>query len=127
MATSQASIAADFKTILFATDFSSSSEAALPYVLGLAHRFDSKVIAVHAVPFEPLAGLAAVPPMVEIDLEWRDALRDMRTYEASHPFTGVLHEFLLERGLPREVVSDLAARRGVDLVVLEIGRASCRE
>src|SRR5271157_6054361 len=92
MATSQASIAADFKTILFATDFSSSSEAALPYVLGLAHRFDSKVIAVHAVPFEPLAGLAAVPPMVEIDLEWRDALRDMRTYEASNPFAGSFAE-----------------------------------
>lgn len=118
MATSPASIAAGFKTILFATDFSSSSETALPYLMGLARSFDSTVIAAHAVPFEPMAGLAAVPPAVEIDLEWSDALRDMRSYEAAHPFTGVRHEFVLERGFPREVVADLAARRGVDLVVL---------
>ena len=118
MATSQASIAAGFKTILFATDYSSSSEAALPYLLGLARRCDSTVIAVHAVPFEPLAGLAAVPPVVELDLEWRDALQAMHIYKEAHPFTGVRHEFLLERGFPRDVVADLAAQRGVDLVVL---------
>lgn len=118
MATAPASIATSFKAILFATDFSSASEAALPYLLKIARCFDSTVIAVHAVPFEPLSGLAAVPPAIEFDFEWRDALQAMRTYEDTHPFTGLRHEFLLERGLPREVVADLATRRAVDLVVL---------
>ena len=118
MATSPASVAATFKTILFATDFSSSSEAALPYLLNLARCFDSTVLAVHAVPYEPLAGLAAVPPAVELDVEWREALQAMRTYEEAHPFTGLRPEFVLERGLPREVIADVAARRAVDLVVV---------
>lgn len=118
MATSPATVAATFKTILFATDFHSCSEAALPYLLNIARHFDSNVIAVHAVPYEPLAGLAAVPPVVELDVEWREALQAMRAYEDAHPFTGLRHEFILERGLPREVIADVADRRSVDLAVV---------
>jgi nucleotide-binding universal stress UspA family protein len=118
MATSQASVATSFKTILFATDFSSSSEAALPYLLSLAHCFDSTVIAAHAVPFEPLSGLAAVPPMVEFDAEWRDALQAMRAYQHSHPFAGLPHKFVMEHGPLREVIQDLATQHSADLIVL---------
>lgn len=118
MATSQASVAASFKTILFATDFSSSSQAALPYLLSLAHCFDSTVIAAHAVPFEPLSGLATVPPMVEFDAEWRDALQAMRTCEQTHPFAGLRHQFVMEHGPLREVIQDLAAQHAADLLVL---------
>jgi nucleotide-binding universal stress UspA family protein len=118
MATSQTSISASFKTILFATDFSASSGAAAPYVSGLAHCFDSNIIAVHAVSFEPLAGLTSVPPALEFDMEWRASLQDMRTYEASEPFTGLRHEFLLEKGFLRDVVTTLVAQRNVDLVVV---------
>src|ERR1700690_741358 len=118
MATSQASVATSFKTILFATDFSSSSEAALPYLLSLAHCFDSTVIAAHAVPFEPLSGLAAVPPMVEFDAEWRDALQAMRAYQHSHPSAGLPHKFVMEHGPLREVIQDLATQHSADLIVL---------
>lgn len=118
MATSPATVAASFKTILFATDFSSSSEAALPYLLSLAHCFDSNVIAVHAVHFEPLAGLAAVPPMVEFDTDWQEALQALRTYEEAHPLAGVRHKFVMEHGLLREVIEDLVAQNHADLVVL---------
>ncbi|MFZ3265906.1 MAG: universal stress protein [Terriglobales bacterium] len=118
MVTSQASVAASFKTILFATDFASSSKAALPYLLSLAHRFDSTIIAVHAVPFEALSGLAAVPPMVEFDAEWRAALQAMRNYEQVNPFTGLRHKFVLEHGPLREVIEDLATQQAADLIVL---------
>ena len=122
MVTSQASPAAtfatSFKTILFAIDFASPSEAALPYLLSLAQSFDSTVIAVHAVPFEALSGLAAVPPMIEFDAEWRDALQAMRAYERTHPFTGLRHEFVLEHGPLREVIEDVATQRDADLIVL---------
>jgi nucleotide-binding universal stress UspA family protein len=118
MATSQTSISVSFKTILFATDFSACSGAAVPYVSGLAHCFDSRIIAVHAVPFEPLSGLTAVPPALEFDMEWRASLQDMRTYEASDPFAGLRHEFLLEKGFLRDVVTNLVAQKHVDLVVV---------
>ena len=67
MATTQATIAASFKTILFATDFSSSSEAALPYLLSLARCFDSTVIAVHAVP---MGGTAPSPASGSSGTAW---------------------------------------------------------
>ena len=118
MATSQANIAASFKTILFATDFSPSSQAALPYVLGLAHHFDSKVIAVHAVPVEPLVGITPAPPAPAIDLEWQDAKEGMQTFQNTQAFAGVRHEFILERGDPMRVISDLIEHEAVDLVVM---------
>jgi nucleotide-binding universal stress UspA family protein len=118
MATSQANIAASFKTILFATDFSSSSQAALPYVVSLAHRFASKVIAAHAVALEPLAGITPAPPAPAIDLEWQDAKEGMQAFQDTQVFTGLRHEFILERGDPMGVISDLIKNEAVDLVVL---------
>jgi nucleotide-binding universal stress UspA family protein len=118
MTTSQASLRVSFKTILFATDFSPSSDAALPYVLSLGRSYDSKVIVAHAVPIEPLPGITPAPSPTEMDLEWQDAKRGMQKYEASREFTGLRHEFVLERGDPLAVVSDLIAHDDVDLMVL---------
>lgn len=118
MTTSQASTRVSFKTILFATDFSPSSEAALPYVLSLARCYDSKVIVAHAVPIEPLVGITPVPPPAEVDLEWQDAKRGIQKYQDSKEFADFRHEFILERGDPLAVVADLIAHEGVDLIVL---------
>lgn len=118
MTTSQASIRVSFKTILFATDFSPSSDVALPYVLSLGRGYDSKVIVAHAVPLEPLPGITPVPSPADMDLEWQDAKLGMQKYEQSREFTGLRHEFVLERGDPLAVVSDLIAHEDVDLVVL---------
>ena len=118
MATSQASITVCYKTILLATDFLPTTEAALPYVLSLAHSFDATVLATHAVPFEAISGLAAVPPNIALDYDWQDGQQAMQKYEKIHPFTGLHHEFLLERGEARAVIADVVERRNVDLVVL---------
>jgi nucleotide-binding universal stress UspA family protein len=118
MATSQASTRLAFNTILFATDFSPSSEAAFPYALSLAHCYDSKVIVAHAVPFEPVAGITPVPPPADLDFNWQDAKQGMLKYADSRDFEGLRHEFLVERGYPPVIISDLIAHEGVDLVVL---------
>jgi len=118
MATSQASVAVSYKTILLATDFRSSSEAALPCALNFARLFDSTVIAAHAVPFEPVAALASVPPSAGLDFEWGNAVEAMKTYQENHPFAGLRHEFILERGDTRDVIADLVVHRNVDLVVV---------
>lgn len=118
MATSQASIRIGFNSILFATDFSASSEAAFPYVLSLAHCYDSKVIVAHAVPIEPVAGMTPVPPPVDLDLEWQEAKQGMLKYVDSRDFEGLRHEFLIEKGYPAAIITDLIAHESVDLVVL---------
>lgn len=118
MTTSQATTRVSFKTILFANDFSPCSEAALPFVLSLARCYDSKVIVAHAVPIEPLAGITPAPPPVEVDLAWQDAKRGMQKYQESREFADLRHEFVLERGDPLAVISDLMAHQDVDLVVL---------
>jgi nucleotide-binding universal stress UspA family protein len=118
MATSQASTRIAFNTILFATDFSHASEAALPYLLSLAHCYDSKVIVAHAVGIEPVTGMTPVPPPADMDLDWRDAKLGMMKFAAGRDFEGLRHEFLVEKGYPPEVISDLIAREGIDLVVL---------
>lgn len=118
MATSQASTRIAFNSILFATDFSPSSEAAFSYVLSLAHCYDSKVIVAHAVPLEPVAGMTPVPPPVDLDLEWQEAKQGMLKYADSKDFEGLRHEFLVEKGYPPAVITDLIVHEGVDLVVL---------
>jgi nucleotide-binding universal stress UspA family protein len=118
MATSQASIRIAFNTIMFATDFSPSSEAAFPYALSLAHCYDSKIIVAHAVPIEPVAGMTPVPPPVDLDLEWQEAKQGMLKYVDNRDFEGVRHESLVEKGYPPVVITDLIALEHIDLVVL---------
>jgi nucleotide-binding universal stress UspA family protein len=118
MATSQATPRIAFHSILFATDFSPVSEAALPFVLGLAHSYDAKVIVAHAVPYEPAAGMARVPPSVYLDLEEQEAKQELQRYEEARNFEGLRHEFIVERGYPPTIVPDLIAMENVDLVVL---------
>jgi nucleotide-binding universal stress UspA family protein len=118
MATSQANIAASFKTILFATDFSTASQAALPFVLSLAHHFDSKVIAAHAIPIEPMVGMTPVPPASDIDLDWQDANEGIKKLQDNQAFAGLRHEFVLERGNPLKVISHVIEHEGVDLVIM---------
>jgi len=118
MTTSQASTRLTFKTILFATDFSPISEAALPYVLSLGNNPDAKVIVTHAVPIEPVAGITPSPPPIDMDLDWQDAKRGMQGYADRNVFAGVRHEFVLERGNVLEIIADLIAHEGVDLIVL---------
>ena len=43
------------KNILYATDFSRYSDAALPFALSIARRYGSKIFAVHVVSLSPFA------------------------------------------------------------------------
>jgi len=118
MATSQASTRIAFSTILFATDFSPSSEAAFPYALSLAHCYDSKVIVAHAVPIEPLVGITPVPAPADLDFDWQDAKQGMLKYIDTRDFEGLRHEFLVERGYPPSIITNLIEHEHVDLVVI---------
>ena len=118
MAASQASVRIGFKSILFATDFSPSSEASFPYALSLAHCYDSKIIVAHAVPSDPVTGMTPVPLPVDLEREAQQARQEMLNYSDDRDFEGLRHEFLVEMGYPPSVITDLIEHEHVDLVVL---------
>ena len=97
MTTTPVSVPVAFKNILFATDFSPVSEAALPFLLSLARCYDSKIIVAHAVPTEAMVGITPSPPAADIDQEWQAAKNGMQRYQDTHDFSGLRHEFVLER------------------------------
>lgn len=106
------------KNILFTTDFTPASEAALPYVTALARWYGSKVVVVHRVEPEPILNMPMEPIPQDMDYNWRTAERKMDDFLLSHPLEGVAHETLLLQGDLWEVISEVVRRHEIDLLVL---------
>ncbi len=106
-----------FKNILYLTDFSQPSEAALPYVLEIARAFGAKI---HALNLLIPPGYVYTTPdltAVAIAAEEDTAAAEMKKVEAR--LTGFPHETLVERATEVwEPVKEFVAERGVDLIVL---------
>ncbi|MFB3915589.1 MAG: universal stress protein [Terriglobales bacterium] len=107
MATSVAPVRISLQNILFATDFSSCSETALPYALGLAHRYGAGLYTVHVVP--PVAGAESLRD---------DAEQEIVALAATQPFGTVKHRELIEEGEISAVLSSLVRQHNIDLIVL---------
>ena len=108
------------KNILFATDFSEASEAALPYAAALSDRYTSQLHIVHVmspagyvVPFE-LAGAVTIESMHQAALA--DAQERMDTI-ASHVKT-IPHQTYVRAGELWDSLSDIIKKRDIDLLVL---------
>ena len=99
----------DIKTILYATDFSACSEAALPYLCDIARLYDSTVIAVHVMP-------SASQTSATLDLEPLEKRKEM--LELSSRLGEVSHRWLLLEGAVWQQVEQVVKEEGVDLVVL---------
>ncbi|MGH9678843.1 MAG: universal stress protein, partial [Candidatus Acidiferrales bacterium] len=82
--------------LLYATDFSRQSEAVLPFVLSIARKYGSTLIAAHVHSY-PLAGL---PHNVELQSLEAQALKEAREkLRLIEPrLKGVPHEFLIRSG-----------------------------
>jgi nucleotide-binding universal stress UspA family protein len=106
------------KNILFPTDFSEASAAALPYVRALAKWFGARVVMAHsAASVTPLA-LPMEPVPVELDFEWERARKLLDELIRSNPVPGAECETVLCRGDLWNTLPDLFDRYQVDLVVL---------
>ncbi|MBZ5598104.1 MAG: universal stress protein [Acidobacteriia bacterium] len=114
----QTNLRLSLKTILFTTDFSSASEAALPYVQALVRWYGSKVIVVHSVEPEPPPTLSMEPSPLDMNLSWQHAQNKMNEFLRSNPLPGIVHETVLEQGELWDVLSDLIRRHDIDLLVL---------
>src|SRR6266496_2127132 len=86
------------KNILFATDFSAASEAALPYALELARKYGSKIYLTHVIEPTPNIGIP-LDPLPDEESEIRaEAGEKMRRFSEDVLFGNVPHETVLRRG-----------------------------
>ena len=102
MKTLDAKSRVSLKNILFATDFSPAAEAALPYALGIARRFGSKVFGVHAKAPDSYVMVAPElwPGMAEAATkESQESAARLKAQLA-----GVAYEVVVEEGETRRVL-----------------------
>lgn len=106
------------KNILFPTDFSAASSAALPFALALARIYGSTLLVVHAIPLEPHRQVVLDRLPAQDDRVWQ---------EAQHKFVEFTHgcsigdtpcKTLLDRGDLADVIPAVVREQEADLVVL---------
>jgi nucleotide-binding universal stress UspA family protein len=106
-----------FSNILYLTDFSQPSEAALPFVTSLARAYGSSIHALHVL-MPPMFGYtspALTGPAIEV---WEQRAREDMDRVSSY-FTGLPHECLIERGGEIwPLVANAIGQRKIDLIVL---------
>jgi nucleotide-binding universal stress UspA family protein len=102
--------------VLFATDFSQSSKAALPYAIALARQYGAKVFMAHAIAPEPHLSVPLDPLPAKADPARLDAERRLADL-ARVASVGRSHEELLERGDAWNVILDIVQKHDIDLIV----------
>lgn len=101
--------------ILFATDFSPSSEVALRYALALSRHYDSKLYVVHAVAMDSSALIAVDEKQNALEAARQAAFHCARELRESGKLDGVRHEILV--GEEDKLLLNLAGAHDVDLTV----------
>jgi nucleotide-binding universal stress UspA family protein/ABC-type transporter Mla MlaB component len=107
-----------FKNILFATDFSPSSVAALPYAEAIARHFGSKVYFAHVIP--PEAYSLVLPKHRDTALQQAQGYvtQRMAALLTRSNFQQIPHEVLEDRGEIWPTLSDMVDKHDVDLIVI---------
>src|SRR6185312_6963956 len=105
-----------FQNILYATDFSPASVSALPYVLGIAKQYGSKVHALH-VRFPatyPVVGPEALPQIVE-------AAEEQAKIDAAQlhtMFSEIPHDVTVAEGDLWPTIKEIVGANKMDLIVI---------
>jgi len=116
------------RNILLATDFSSSSEAALPHALALARRYDARLLVAHVIRPD----LFEMVPQDHSDAvrvsARRHAEEQIARLQVSGRLRGVPHQVLVGEGPLWSVLSHDIDEHEVDLVVVGThGRTGSRK
>jgi nucleotide-binding universal stress UspA family protein len=112
---------ADFKNILFPTDFSPRCEAVIPHVAAMAHRYGSQVTVLNVLEF-PAAQYFGFPPsriwsQGEIDQMRHEQQQSLQSFIREHlPGANVRAE--TEEGEAARVITEMVLRDGLDLVMM---------
>ena len=102
------------KNILFPTDFSERSAAALPYAAAIARHYDAKIYLAHVVVSEEaVSSPAAVTPANRTI-----AQQEMAILDRCDLLNGLQYEALVEEGELWDVLSKLIKDHEIDFIVL---------
>jgi len=104
------------KQILFATDFSPESLAALPFAVSLAQEHQSKLTLLN------VAGKSEVGDLVHAEQYVESTMRRLRSLVPAGAELWCEPDCKVEHGLESEKISEVAVALGVDLVVLGLHR-----
>jgi len=116
VATTTARSQVALKNILYTTDFSRYSDAALPFALSIARRYGSKIFAVHIVSLSPFANSSPTQAWQALVAQGvREAREAMARVKGR--WSQIPHENLLRKGEVWSELSKLIEEKGIDLVV----------
>ena len=110
----------EMKVILYATDFSPESLAALPYATSLAQENQARLTLLHVIG-EPKVG-ELVHPEQYVD----STLRQLRNLMPSDVELWCEPKFMVEQGPAADKIMEVAIARGADLIVLGVRGAEGR-
>lgn len=115
------------KNILYLTDFSEPSEAALPFATSVAREYGAKIYAFHV--FIPAAYTYTTPEVTEVSIEAQEDAAKLNMQRLEAQLTGLPHESIIEAATGiwpalEQAIKDYA----IDLIVLGThGRTGTRK
>lgn len=109
--------AARFHQVLFATDFSSESEAAAPFAISLADESPARLTLLHVMPTPALENPSEVN---SFEASVAEAVRRLREIAPSDAEIYNPAEVAVEYGEPADRIVSAARERGADLIVLGV-------
>jgi nucleotide-binding universal stress UspA family protein len=112
--------ALDVKNVLFATDFSASSEAALPYATAICRRFGSTLHMVHVLSDAGLLMMSGGVDYVSMGTIYEDAENEAKEKleEISAHFETIPHRTYVRHGGVWKNLALLVEANGIDLIVV---------
>ncbi len=117
----------DIKNILFATDFSPCSNAALPYAMAFARRYNATLHVIH-VRLNDADLIFMSPDNWPVALDQEEKKIRGSVDELETQLRGVPHEVLTPRGKVPDVLAHIAETKKIDLLVLGThGRTGVRK
>jgi nucleotide-binding universal stress UspA family protein len=108
----------NFRRILFMTDFSRVSAMSLPYAAAFARRFAATLLVLHVISPESHTQSPGEKRDEVFEEQRRQAGERIRALLAGPSFDGIRHEVLVERGDIWPVMSTVAEKQNVDLIVI---------
>jgi len=108
------------KNVLFATDFSPTSESALPYAAAICRRFGSTLHTAHVLSEAGLLMMAGGVDYVSMGTIYEDAQNEAkeRLDQISEHIEGIPHRNYVRHGQVWKTLANIIAENEVDLVVV---------
>jgi nucleotide-binding universal stress UspA family protein len=114
------------RNILFATDFSPYSNAALPYALAIAHQYGARLYGVHVLAADDYMFVA--PETWPARVQREEELQKAAIERLEEQLRGVPHQAVCGEGDVWDVLCQLTGKHEIDLVVVGThGRTGARK